>query len=83
MITYTTPWPEHPTIRTPKLHKVVYHRCKNFETWASADLVKSVNHWLEQHCKNPYYRSPGWHLDLFIEFEDDKEAMLFALRWGV
>lgn len=41
-----------------------------------------VDQWLEQNCKKPYYHSPGWCKEKFIEFECSKDATLFALRWS-
>ena len=29
-----------------------------------------------------YYHSPGYLQEKFIQFEDDAEAMMFALRWA-
>lgn len=40
-----------------------------------------VDEWLKDNCKYPYYHSGGWETEKFIEFEDSKDAVLFALRW--
>jgi hypothetical protein len=40
-----------------------------------------VDRWLEENCQSPYYHSPGWRTNKFIEFEDSKDAVLFALKW--
>lgn len=42
-----------------------------------------VDEWLGENCKHSYYHSPGYLTEKFIEFEDDKEAVMFALRWGI
>lgn len=42
-----------------------------------------VDEWLAENCKSSYYHSPGYLTEKFIEFEDDKEAVMFALRWGI
>lgn len=42
-----------------------------------------VDAWLGENCRSPYYHGPGYIQEKFIEFEDDEEAVLFALRWGV
>ena len=41
-----------------------------------------VNKWLEENCHYPYYHSPGWTTEKFIEFENGEEALLFTLRFG-
>ena len=71
-------------VQVPVLHKIKY-----------ADTVDSVqaqfqrsyrdhlvDEWLEANCKHSYYHSPGWITEKFIEFEDDRDAFWFALRWA-
>lgn len=41
-----------------------------------------VDEWLKANCKKPYYHSPGYLTEKFIEFECDRDAMWFALRWS-
>jgi hypothetical protein len=41
-----------------------------------------VDEWLKENCRSPYYHSPGWRTNKFIEFEHSEDAVLFALRWG-
>ena len=84
MITYTNPWPELPDVKVPTLHTVRYD-----ETIDSVQAIYQrsyldylVYEWLKTNCKSNYYHSPGWMLEKFIQFEDDKEAVMFALRWG-
>jgi len=62
-----------PEILTPVLHKVEYHI--SHEDY-------QVNMWLRENCKSYYYHSPGWMKEKFIQFEDDNDAVLFALRWS-
>jgi hypothetical protein len=62
-----------PEILTPVLHKVEYH--------TSAEDYQ-VNMWLKENCKSYYYHSPGWMKEKFIQFEDDHDAVMFALRWS-
>ena len=40
-----------------------------------------VNEWLKENCKHRYYHSPGYLTEKFIEFEDEKEALWFSLRF--
>ena len=40
-----------------------------------------VNEWLKENCKHRYYHIPGYLTEKFIEFEDEKEAMWFSLRF--
>lgn len=71
-------------VMVPKLHKVVY--AKTLDN-VQAQYQRSykdhlVDAWLEENCRHPYYHSPGYLKEKFIEFEDSKEAMWFALRWS-
>jgi len=72
MITYTHPWPEHPTFRVPKLHKVTYNPKYN---WGE------VHHWCKENCRAPSYMSMAW-AGTFVEFEDDEDAVVFSLRFS-
>ena len=83
-ITYTTndKWPG---LRFPKLHRVVYDR--RIHESVPAVYHRSykdhlVEQWLKSNCKSAYYHSPGYLQEKFIEFEDDQEAVAFALRWA-
>ena len=80
-ITYTTPWPDMPTVKVPKLHKVKYANTVDnvLAMYQRSYKDHLVDEWLEANCKSPYYHSPGWMKEKFIQFEDDKEAVLFAL----
>lgn len=67
----------------PVLHKVKYANTVDgvqamFQCSYKDHLVDA---WLKENCKHPYYHSPGYMYEKFIEFEDDAEAMLFKLRW--
>ena len=62
-----------PEILTHVLHKVKYHI--NAEDY-------QLNTWLKENCKGYYYHSPGWMKEKFIQFEDDHDAVMFALRWS-
>lgn len=74
----------HPGYRIPVLHRVVYGKTMDGvqAQWQVSYKDYKVNEWLKENCKSPYYRSPGYLEEKFIEFEDDKEAMWFALRWS-
>lgn len=37
--------------------------------------------WLESNCQHRFYNMPPW-IENGIEFEDDRDAMMFALRWS-
>lgn len=62
--------------KMPPLYKVVYDRTPLY-----TDRDIQINMWLNENCRLPYYHSPGYLHEKFIEFEDEKEAMWFALRW--
>ena len=82
-ITYTTheAWPG---LKFPVLHKIVYAHTVDGVLAAYQRSYKDhlVDEWLKENCRSPYYRSPGYLTEKFIQFEDDKEAVMFALRWG-
>ena len=69
--------------KLPKLHKVVY--AKTVDNAMAMYQISYKDHlvdaWLKENCRKPYYHSPGYLTEKFIEFECDKEALLFALRW--
>ena len=83
-VTYKTLWPDKPDFKVPVLHRVVYAYTVDGAMAAYQRSYKDVlvNAWLEENCKHPYYHSPGWMSEKFIEFEDDEEAVVFALRWA-
>jgi len=83
-VTYKTN-AKFPGINFPVLHRVVYDR-RDKET-VPAVYQRSykdhlVNAWLEDNCQHPYYHSPGYLHEKFIEFECDEDAVAFALRWA-
>lgn len=81
-VTYV-PMPGFPDIKTPKLHRVVYGRYDPDQSLPDYTLeYYGIREWCELHCSNPFYFSPGWTDEKFIEFEDNNDATLFALRWA-
>ena len=73
-----------PNIKTPVLHRVVYDRRVGEtvpQSYQRSYKDHLVDQWLKANCRHPYYHST-WHQEKFIEFEDDAEAVAFALRWG-
>jgi hypothetical protein len=72
------------TIKVPKLHRVVYAQTEGLvqAQWQKSYLDYKVNAWLEANARHPYYHSPGYLYEKFIEFECDEDAVLFALRWA-
>jgi hypothetical protein len=83
-ITYKTLWPELPDFRVPVLHRVVYAHTTDGAMAAYQQSYRDVlvNAWLKENCRRPYYHSPGYLTEKFIEFECDEEAVMFALRWA-
>ena len=71
-------------VKFPVLHRVVYAHTEDGTLAAYQRSYKDVlvDMWLEENCHNPYYHSPGYLTEKFIEFEDDAEAVMFALRWA-
>ena len=72
-------------VKFPVLHRIVYDRRLNESVLAgyqrSLKDVK-VDAWLSENCRSSYYHGPGYIHEKFIEFEDDVEATMFALKWG-
>lgn len=66
------------------LHRVVYGKTVDGvkAQWQVSYKDYIVNQWLEENCCNPYYHSPGYLEEKFIEFEDDAEATFFALKFA-
>ena len=84
MITYSHPWPDISNFRVPVLHKVVYAHTTDGVPASYQRSYKDclVDTWLKDNCRSRYYHSPGYLREKSIHFEDDEEAVLFALRWG-
>ena len=83
-VTYKTN-PRFPGINFPVLHRVIYDR-RDYDPVRDTDLRTSKDHqvtsWLLHNCKHPYYHSPGYLREKFIEFECDEEAVMFSLKWS-
>lgn len=72
-------------VRVPVLHRVHYRLFQPRETLSTYDYAlrqHQLHEWLEINCQHRYYRSPPWQDVKFVEFEDDQEATIFALRWS-
>ncbi len=83
-VTYKTS-DKFPGINFPVLHKVVYDSREKETVMAMYQqtyLDYLVNEWLKENCRHPYYHSPGYLREKFIQFECDEEAFMFALRWA-
>jgi hypothetical protein len=68
-------------VKVPVLHKVVYANTTDSvqAQWQVSYKDYIVNEWLKENCMHPYYHSPGYLCEKFIEFECDEEAAIFAL----
>lgn len=66
-----------------KLYKVVYAKTVDdiVSLYQRSYKDHLVDEWLKEHCKGRYYHNPGWTTEKFIEFEDSRDAVWFALRW--
>ena len=82
-ITYK-PMKMFPHIQIPVLHKIVYDHTIDHvdEFYQRKYKYPLVDAWLKENCKSRYYHSPGYLREKFIQFEDDKEAVMFALKWS-
>ena len=83
-VTYKIPWTEKPDFKIPVLHRVVYAHTVDGVMAAYQRSYKDVlvDLWLKENCQHPYYHSPGYLTEKFIEFESSKEAVWFGLRWS-
>lgn len=56
---------------TPKFYSVLIKQTATFS---------ELHNWCEGNCKGKFYVLPTW-LQPGCQFEDEKDAFLFALRW--
>lgn len=72
-----------PSIQVPVLHTVHYSTSTDGvdAKYQTSFLDHQVNEWLKANCRAAYYSST-YHRDKFIQFEDDEDAVMFALRWS-
>jgi hypothetical protein len=70
-----------PGINFPVLHRVVYAKTVDNVQAQYQRSYKDhlVDTWLEANCRHPYYHSPGYLKEKFIQFECDEDAAMFAL----
>lgn len=85
-VTYRDPIPSWAgvNVKLPALHRVKYaHTLDGVPAqWQVSYKDYRVNQWLKDNCRHPYYHSPGYLEEKFIDFECDEDAMMFALRWA-
>jgi hypothetical protein len=79
MITYTHPWPEVPALKVPVLHRVDYDYADTLSVFCHSDI--KVRAWCKDNCQAAYYLHPGYTREKFVHFEDDQDAVFFALKW--
>jgi len=73
-ITYTYPWPDiAPTAKVPKLHDVTYG-----ERFTDGEVYR----WCRDNTCAPFYTAPSWTGKRLVQFEDDSDAVMFALRFA-
>lgn len=72
-----------PNVQVPVLHTVHYSTSVDGvdAVYQKSLLDYQVDTWLKENCKGAYYHST-YHRDKFVQFEDDEDATLFALRWA-
>jgi hypothetical protein len=81
-VTYKTT-PNWPGIKFPVLHKVVYAHTIDGVAAQYQNSYKDylIRKWCEDNCKGRFYLHPGWTTEKFVQFEDEQDAVLFALKW--
>lgn len=73
MITYKKPFPETmPNFEVPVLHRVNVSPATYFS--------REFNTWLITNCISEFYTSPSY-AGTFVQFVDDKDAVMCSLRW--
>lgn len=86
-ITYKRPFGDR-TTRVPIMHKVVYGgKAKEISLHGSTFRTRPRHDvaalgWCESNCQFGWHSSQNNDTELYIEFEDDEEAALFALKWA-
>jgi hypothetical protein len=73
-VTYKTLWDDMPNVKIPVLHRIRY----NSYNIDKDELIS----WLKKNCKGSFYHSLYGFPHHYMEFEDDEDAVMFALRWG-
>jgi hypothetical protein len=71
-------------LQVPVLHRVKYADTTDGVLAVYQRSYKDylVDEWLKENCLGNYYHSPGYIHEKFIEFEDYRDAVLFALMWS-
>lgn len=86
-ITYKRPFSDRST-RVPILHKVYYGDTARIFSAVSPSPKFYPRHdcavldWCKENCKAAWYSSPAYVDQCYIEFEDDEDALMFALKWS-
>lgn len=81
-ITYKSIWPELPNFKVPVLHRVDYGYSDTPQAhheWSLKD--RHIREWCKGNCRSAFYFHPGYTREKFVQFEDDEEATVFALKW--
>lgn len=70
-----------PGITVPVLHNIVYGKCESALYERHPKQVE-IDAWLSENCKDRYYHTSSWMRVHAIQFEDDEDALMFALKYG-
>jgi hypothetical protein len=74
-----------PGVKIPVLHKVVYsNTVDNLPAYTQTSYKDFlVKKWCKENCKHKFYINTSNHTtEKFVEFEDDREAFLFKLKFS-
>lgn len=68
------------------LHDVVL-KTMTHEYWMTYNRVQDGVHeemyqWCKKNCRGHFYFYPSWTKKIGAQFDDDADAVLFALRWS-
>lgn len=61
--------------------KIKYPHRVDFNTGLTNGKIDDIKKWCDDNCKGIWNLHTAWAC--YIQFTDERDALLFALRWGV
>lgn len=62
---------------TPPLYKIIIFENRLWTT----SVYDTLDYWCRTNCYGRYYFYPSWTKKIGAQFEDENDALLFALTW--
>ena len=72
------PMKNYPKVLVPVLHDVVIRTGNGI---FRRDEYDEIYEWCKANCKEQFYIFPSWTEKVGAQFEDDEDAVMFALRF--